>query len=225
MKNRIVVVEDDFQLQRAIQQALENEDYVVKTVSSAEEGLSEIRKSMPDLMLLDVRLPGMNGFDLCKKIKENPQWKPIMIIFLTTKSEDAHKVLGLEIGADDYITKPFSATELAARVKAVLRRGKQSEPEEIYTSDNVTVNLASHTTQVGKATLELPTKEFEILTLLLQKKGRVLTRPFLMESVWGQEYTATTRTIDTHIYRLRQNLGKKGDHIQSVGNLGYKWEE
>jgi DNA-binding response OmpR family regulator len=221
----VLVVEDDSSLQRTIRQTLEGEGYVVRLASSAEDALLELRKAVPDLAVLDVRLPGMNGFDLCRKIRATPEWKALPVIFLTSKGEESSRILGLELGGDDYIVKPFSLMELAARVKAVLRRGRGDEKEEVLQEGSLTLNAGERTVTVDGKTVRLRAKEFNLLRALVQRKGRFLSRSVLMDVVWGQDYSATTRTVDSHVYRLRKHLGSLGGCIQSVEKLGYKWEE
>jgi DNA-binding response OmpR family regulator len=225
MKARILVVDDELPLQRAIRQALELEGHLVRTAGSAEEAFSELRKSVPDMVLLDVRLPDMTGFDICHKIRATPEWKGVGIIFLTSKTEEVSRVMGLELGGDDYVGKPFSAVELMARVKAVMRRRNGTDEEETLESPPLKVEPSKREARVGGTILELTAKEFDFLCALLRKKGRVLSRALLMETVWGREDPGTTRTIDTHVYSLRKKLGNLGTRIVAVGKMGYKWED
>jgi DNA-binding response OmpR family regulator len=225
--SRILVVDDEPSLQKTVRRILEDAGHAVRQASDAEEGLAELRRETPDLLLLDVRLPGKDGFDLCKQLRNTPEWKDLAVIFLTSRDEEAHRVLGLELGGDDYMAKPFSAPELLARVKAVMRRRKPpavAEENESISDGGLSVDVAGHRVEADGKAIKLPAKEFQLLCLLARKKGRVLSRSFLMESVWNREHLDTSRTVDTHVYRLRKRLGPLGSRIVSVGTVGYKWE-
>jgi len=229
-KQTILVVDDEPALLKSVKERLELENFSVLTCASAEEALEALDRVVPDLMVVDLRLPGMSGLDLCRRVRssENAS-KLVPIIFLTTDRSEANKVLGLELGGDDYMTKPFSPTEFVARVKALIRRSLSAEErdgaEETVSSGNLLMNYPRHRAQIGKKQLELSPKEFEILYLLVKKSGRVMTRQFLMERIWGRPYTNTSRVIDTHIKNLRKNLGEMQDCLATVEGLGYKWEE
>jgi DNA-binding response OmpR family regulator len=222
VKASILIVEDDPGLQRNLRLILEEDGHKARVAGSAEDALPELRRSPPDLVLLDVRLPGMDGFALCRKLRETPEWRQLAVIFLTSKALESNKVLGLELGGDDYIVKPFSAPELLARVKSVLRR-RFPEEEGAVSDGLVTVNRAARTVRVGDAPLKLTPTQLDLLTLLIGKRGKALSRAYLMENVWGRDYEGTTRTIDTHIYNLRKALGAAGARLASVGSMGYKW--
>jgi DNA-binding response OmpR family regulator len=217
-------VEDDPGIRKNLKIILEAEGHTVRPCASAEEALTELRKSLPDLILLDVRLPGMDGFGFCRKLRETPEWKTLAVIFLTSKMQETDKVLGLELGGDDYIVKPFSAPELLARVKSVLRRRfPEDEEATVLTDGLVTVDRGARAARIDGRPLKLTPTQFDLLALLISKKGKALSRAYLMESVWGREYEATTRTIDTHVYNLRKALGDAGARLQAVGATGYKW--
>lgn len=223
---RILVVEDEAPLARTVKELLEEEGYETSHAGSAEEALEAVRRTPPDLMLLDVRLPGMSGFDLCRKLSEDREAPLFPVIFVTSKSEEPHRVTGLTIGADDYVVKPFSGPELLARIKAVLRRrGATERGEAVLKAGPLTVSPPSHSALLGDKELGLPRKEFALLCAFLTKKKKVLSRAFLMETVWGQEYVNTSRTVDTHVRRLREHLGPLRDCVKTVEGMGYKWED
>ena len=230
MKPKILLIDDEIGILRAVAEKLEAENYQVTTCTTAEQGLMSLNKETPDLIIADIRLPGMNGFDFCKKVRTMPPPAGTLpFIFLTTTNTEASKITGLELGGDDYVTKPFSPSELVARIRALLRRTvreDQQEAQDISAADGkLMLSVVRHEVLADNKELELPPKEFDLLHLLLRKNSRVLTRQFIMESVWGREYEGTTRTIDTHIKQLRQNLGKYGKMIKTVEGLGYKWDE
>jgi DNA-binding response OmpR family regulator len=225
MNRSILLVDDEPSLQHTVKQILEKEGYKVRAAGSAEDALVELRKSVPDLVLLDVRLPGQSGFDLCKKIRDTPEWRALPVIFLTSRDDEAGVVLGLELGGDDYVIKPFGAAALVARVKAVLRRkSPEKEGEEVLTGGTLEVRVSRHEVLVDGKPLKLLPKEFDLLCCLLRKKGRALTRHYLLERVWGRDDDGPlSRTVDTHVYRLRKTLGSLSNSLQSVGTVGYKW--
>ena len=220
----ILVVDDDFALQRMVRLVLEKEGHSVRTADSAEIALVELRKKVPDLLLLDVRMPGMSGFDLCRKLREDEAFKDLPVIFLTSKGEEPNRVLGLEIGGDDYIVKPFSAPELLARIKTVFRRiGKAEASPERLTAGPIEADAGERLAFIDGKPMPLTSKEFDLLYLFLRKRRRALGRALIMEEVWQREYTGTTRTLDTHVNSLRRKLGPLGSCIQTVENTGYRW--
>jgi len=231
MKSKILLIDDEIGILRAVAEKLEAENYTVTTCTTAEQALVSLHKEAPDLIIADIRLPGMNGFDFCKRVRNMPP--PIgtlPFIFLTTTNTETSKITGLELGGDDYITKPFSPSELVARIRALLRRtareGDTEEAADITAiGGKLLLSVTRHEVRADGKELDLSPKEFDLLKLLLRKKSRVLTRQFIMESVWGRDYENTTRTIDTHIKQLRQSLGKYGKRIETVEGLGYKWDE
>jgi len=226
MKRNILLIDDELGILKAVTERLELEQFAVTGCTSAEQALEELTKQTPDIMLVDVRLPGMNGFDFCKKVRTLPSpVGTVPIIFLTTVASETQKVLGLELGGDDYITKPFSTAELVARIRATLRRSAPEDQHETVTSGTLVIDYAGHEVRLAGKTLSLSPKEFELLYTLVKKNGRVLTRAFLLENIWGISSDVATRTIDTHIKQLRKALGKQGRKIETVGGLGYKWQE
>ncbi len=227
-KQTILVIDDEPALLKSVKERLEMENYNVLTSQTAEHALQTLSRFTPDLMVVDLRLPGMSGLDFCRQVRASDgpsRFTPI--IFLTTDRSEVNKVLGLELGGDDYMTKPFSPAEFVARVKALIRRSLSAverEEEETLAAGPLTINYARHEAAVGGRPLELSPKEFEILYLLVRKSGRVMTRQFLMERIWGRPYANTSRVIDTHIKNIRKSLGELQDCLLTIEGLGYKWE-
>ncbi len=226
MKTRILLVEDDPALRKLLKEALPESIFVIDIAETGREGLDMIVKRKPDLILLDWNLPDLNGFEVCKYIKQNKDCAHIPIIMVTAYSELNRKVSALEVGADDYITKPFEIEELIARVKAVLRRRQGGAPEEAIVKANISVNLTTYTVEVDKKPIILTAKEFDLLYVLMKNAGRILTREFLLERIWGYAVDVSTRTVDVHIRRLRKKMGtKNADLIQTFRGVGYKFKE
>jgi two-component system alkaline phosphatase synthesis response regulator PhoP len=226
MKTRILLVEDDPALRKLLKEALPESIFVIDIAETGREGLDAIVKRKPDLILLDWNLPDLNGFEVCKYIKQNKDCAHIPIIMVTAYSELNRKVSALDVGADDYITKPFEIEELIARVKAVLRRRQGGAPEEAITKANIMVNLTTYTVEVDKKPIILTAKEFDLLYVLMKNAGRILTREFLLERIWGYAVDVSTRTVDVHIRRLRKKMGtKNADLIQTFRGVGYKFKE
>jgi len=229
-KQTILVIDDEPALLKSVKERLELEGYNVLTCHSAEQAVETLRRFAPDLMVVDLRLPGMSGLDFCRQVRASDGASRLTpIIFLTTDRSEVNKVLGLELGGDDYMTKPFSPAEFVARVKALIRRslsaGEREGAEETISSGGLAINYPRHEAAVAGRALDLSPKEFEILYLLVRKSGRVMTRQFLMERIWGRPYENTSRVIDTHIKNLRKALGKLGDRLVTVEGLGYKWSD
>ena len=229
-KQTILVIDDELTLLKAVKERLELESFNVLTATTAEQALTTISRFTPDLMVVDLRLPGMSGLDFCRQVRssEGPS-RLVPILFLTTDRTELSKVLGFELGGDDYMTKPFSPAEFVARVKALLRRSLLSEErdgaEEIVISGELAINYQRHEASVSGKPIDLAPKEFEILYLMVKKNGRVMTRQFLMERIWGRSYENTSRVIDTHIKNIRKALGKMQNCLLTVEGLGYKWAE
>jgi two-component system alkaline phosphatase synthesis response regulator PhoP len=224
-----MVVDDEAHILELIQFNLENAGFRVVTASSGEEGLEKIKNEIPDLLLLDVMLPGIDGLEVCKRLKSGGKTSSLPIIMLTAKSEEVDKVLGLELGADDYITKPFSVRELIARVKALLRRSGPSASAEADSErilvGNLNIDTANYEVYSKGVKLDLTLKEFELLKMLVQNKGKVLTRDSLLDKVWGYEYYGETRTVDVHIRHLRKKLGEEdGSCIETIRGVGYRFQ-
>ena len=225
-KPYILLVDDDPNISRLVQLYLEKEGFEVKCADRGDDALSEFRKLPPDLMLLDVMLPGMDGWQVLKAIRKT---STIPIIMLTAKDETFDKVLGLELGADDYITKPFDTKELVARVKAVLRRtqGAEEEKQEGLSFPGLTVSLTQYEVHYEGRKIDRPPKELEVLYFLASHQNQVFTREQLLEQVWGFDFFGDSRTVDVHIKRLREKLQgseKYGWCIKTVWGVGYKFE-
>jgi two-component system response regulator RegX3 len=225
--HHILIVEDEPGLAESVRYALETEGFVVSVADSGLNGLEETRRSGPDLVLLDLMLPEMSGLDVCRLIRSSSD---VPIIMLTAKDSEADKVTGLELGADDYMTKPFSMRELVARVRAQLRRaaktGLLAESNEVLRGGPVELDIDAHVARVSGEEVELRPKEFELLESLMRRKNRLAARHTLIDEVWGPSYFGDTKTLDVHIKRLREKLeqdSSKPQHIVTVRGLGYKF--
>ena len=218
----IIVVEDDEDIADTIRYNLEREGYLVRTAPTGETGLDLILGNPPNLVLLDVNLPKMNGFELCRLLRSEPKTARLPILMLTARNSESDKVLGLRLGADDYLTKPFSIRELAARVEAILRRVKTAEPDRpVYDDGTLTINRATFRVTFQGRDVSLTRKEFGLLEELAKNAGRVMTREVLLERLWGMNHFGDSRTLDVHIRRLRQKLGSS-DLIETVTGMGYR---
>jgi two-component system alkaline phosphatase synthesis response regulator PhoP len=218
----IYCVEDDRSIRELIIYALKSNGYEAVGFDKAEPFYKELENKLPDLVLLDIMLPGEDGIEILKKLKASPKLRNIPVIMLTAKSAEYDKVLGLDSGADDYITKPFGIMEFLSRVKAVLRRlGNVSNPSELSVG-RLTMYIDKHVVIADGKEVALTFKEFELLKYLMENAGIVLTRDKLLEEVWGYEYEGETRTLDVHIRTLRQKLGEAGAVIETVRGVGYK---
>jgi two-component system, OmpR family, response regulator RegX3 len=224
---RILVVEDEESLADSVRYNLEREGYAVSVASDGRRALERFRTDPPSLVILDLMLPEVSGLDVCRTIRSDSD---VPIIMVTAKDSEADKVAGLELGADDYVTKPFSMRELVSRVRANLRRTRPhavpSPVEEVLEGGPVRMDVARHEVVVQEDGVSLPPKEFELLEAFLRRKGRLLTRDFLIEEVWGPDYFGDTRTLDVHVKRLRRKLEKdphQPDHLLTVRGLGYKF--
>lgn len=222
----ILIVEDDKNISKLIKFNLEKEGFDAFAVPNGEDALEHLKRYSVDLVILDIMLPKMDGFEVCRRAKQDPKLRDIPVIMLTAKGEEVDRVVGLELGADDYIVKPFSPRELTLRVKAILRRGKApAAVKEILKAGGITVDSAKHRVTAGKKEIELTPMEFKLLSTLMERGGRVQSREQLLTDVWDIAADVDTRTIDTHIKRLREKLGKPGDAIRTVRGLGYQFRE
>jgi len=222
---QIYIVEDEKDLVDLLTYNLEKEGFRVLSSMRGDEALKKIPEKLPDLVLLDLMLPGADGLTVCKALKSDPRTARIPIVMLTAKSEETDKVVGLELGADDYIAKPFGVKELIARIKAVLRRfEKATEAQPVRRFMGLTVNRVKHEVTISGKLVKLTAKEFELLDYLMSRPGQVLSRDVLLNNVWGYDYFGTTRTVDVHIRHLRGKLGPIGKHIDTVKGYGYKFE-
>lgn len=225
-RSRILVIEDEKNIAKVVAYNLEREGYQAIAARDGEEGLAKARKELPDLVILDLMLPRMDGLEVCRQLKADPKTARIPIIMLTAKTQEPDRVVGLELGADDYVAKPFSVRELAARVKAVLRRG-QAPPEAplLWKGWDLEVDWERRKVKSKKKQVELTPKEFELLKVLVEASGRILSRELLLEKVWGytQSLEIQSRTVDLHISQLRQKLGAGGKQILTVTGAGYRF--
>jgi two-component system phosphate regulon response regulator PhoB len=226
-KERIFVVEDEEDIQELIRYNLEREGYTVRGVTSGEAALAAIKDHPPDLVLLDIMLPGKDGLDICRTLKAEPKTRAIPVIMLTAKGEEADIVTGLELGADDYVTKPFSPRVLVARIRTVLRRLVTPAPDEgdVLRVHDVVIHPGRHEVRVGEESVELTFTEFRILTLLARRPGWVFTRTQIVDRVHGDDYPVTERSVDVQIVSLRKKLGSAGTYIETVRGVGYRFKE
>ena len=222
MKKLIYIVEDEPDLKDALVYNFQN-DFKVESFGNGETCLEKIKKKIPDLIVLDIMLPGMSGLDLCKKIRASEELSNIAIILLTAKGEEIDRIVGFEIGADDYVTKPFSVRELILRAKVILKKSTSDVEEKLLEYASISMNLSAHKATVNGAEIFLTALEFKLLKHLLKRKGRVQSRDQLLNDVWQLSTEVTTRTVDTHIKRLREKLGKSGDLIQTIRGVGYRF--
>lgn len=224
---KILVIEDEKDIVQAIEYNFKKEGFEVSKAYDGLQGLKQISFLLPDIILLDLMLPGMDGLEILRRAKKDPKTENIPVIILTAKSQEADRVVGLELGADDYITKPFSVRELVARVKAVLKRYgvKAESPFPTLKFGTLEINSESHEVKSAGKQIELTAKEFALLHYLASNKGKVVGRERLLDAVWGVEVAIETRTVDVHIRRLREKLGKAGKHIKTLRGVGYRFIE
>ena len=227
--SKILIVDDEANIRQLVKYNLEKESYQILEAEDGFQGLRLAKTEKPDLMLLDLMLPQMDGLEVCRSLKGNPATAALPIIMLTAKSEEIDKVIGLELGADDYMTKPFSPRELVARVKAVLRRSQKeaSLPGELSVG-RLRFNFSRYEVHMGNAKLELTPKEYELLKMLATNLGKVFTREQLLEKVWGYEYFGDTRTVDVHVRHLRAKMAgdpETADALETIRGFGYRLRE
>ena len=224
---KILIVEDEDSVLDPLELLLSKEGISIETARNGREGLDKFWKVSPDLVLLDIMLPEVSGTEVCRQIRAKSN---VPIIMLTAKDTEVDKVVGLELGADDYIVKPYSKAELVARIKAVLRRGLSEHTSAdggVITAGPVTIDVDRHAVSIGGENISLPLKEFELLEFLVRNSGRVLTRTQLIDRVWGSDYFGDTKTLDVHVKRLRAKIEKdpaNPTYIQTIRGLGYKFE-
>jgi two-component system alkaline phosphatase synthesis response regulator PhoP len=224
--SRILIVEDDRDIAHLIAHYLQKAGHAVDTLTSGAAAVAQARAAQPDLVILDIMLPGMDGMMVCQALRSDRQTAAVPIIMLTARGEEADRIAGLELGADDYVTKPFSPGELTARVGALLRRSQR--PAGATTKLRVgplTIDVERHAVQVDGEDVKLTAKEFLLLQYLIEHRGRVLSRDLLLTDVWGYQYTGGTRTVDVHIRRLREKLPFLADAIVTVKQFGYRLED
>jgi two-component system, OmpR family, alkaline phosphatase synthesis response regulator PhoP len=221
---RIYVIEDDENIRELLKVALEGFGYQIKAYEAAENALLDMKGEMPDLVLFDIMLPGMDGLSAIKLMRQDTQLKNIPVICLTAKDKELDKVIGLDVGADDYITKPFGVLELAARIRSLLRRSNREDNEDIIRIKSLTINPQTREVKSNGVPVELTFKEYELLLYLIEHSSRVVSRDELLNQIWGYEYDGESRTLDIHIRTLRQKIGDVGtDCIKTIRSVGYRF--
>ena len=229
--SRVLVVEDDKDIAELIGHYLQRAGHAVEIAGSGTVGLRRVKEEPPDLLVLDLMLPGMDGLLVCQTLRSDPATAAIPIIMLTARGEEAERVTGLELGADDYVTKPFSPRELTARVAALLRRvhrpasGAPGAPGAPLKYGPLKIDVERHAVEVDGTEVRLTAKEFLLLQYLVEHRGRVLSRDLLLTDVWGYQYTGGTRTVDVHVRRLREKLPFLADAIVTIKQFGYRLED
>ncbi|AZO93228.1 response regulator [Iocasia frigidifontis] len=223
---KVLVIDDEKNIRELIKFNLEAAGYETVLAADGQQGLDKLDEGV-DLIVLDLMLPAIDGLSVCRKIRADDKYSKLPIIMLTAKGEEVDRILGLEMGADDYLTKPFSPRELIARIKAVLRRtaliveGNTEDKKQLIKKGELEIDIQSHEAKKSGKLLELTPKEFSLLRLLLINEGKVMTRDLLLQKIWGYEYAGDTRTVDVHIRRLRKKIGE--DSIKTVRGVGYKF--
>lgn len=228
MDARILIVEDERDIADLLRYNLQEAGFKTDYVRNGADALQRAIEKTPDLILLDLMLPEVDGMIVCRLLKNDPRTKNIPVVMVTAKTEEKDRVAGLELGADDYIIKPFSPREVVLRVSAVLRRihiGKQTESTKRIETHGVTIDLDKHQVLTESGPIDLTATEFKLITLFARSPGRVFTRDILMDVIWGQDYYGIDRTVDTHVSRLRRKLGEFGKHIETVHGVGYRFKE
>lgn len=225
-KDSILIVEDDEDIVELLAFNLQSAGFATETARDGYEALAKARRSPPAGVILDLMLPGLDGFSVCKELKRDPKTAAAPIIMLTARGEEVDRIVGLELGADDYVVKPFSPRELILRLRAVLKRhAPEPATRQVLGRDGLSVDLAAHRVSLDGQEVVLTATEFKLLAELLQSSGRVLTRDRLLNTVWGYEFEGYARTVDTHVRRLRQKLGHFADMIETVRGVGYRFKE
>jgi phosphate regulon transcriptional regulator PhoB len=226
MADTILIVDDEQDVLDLLVYNLQKAGFRITTARDGAAALQKVRDEMPSLIILDLMLPQLDGTEVCKQLKADSKTAPIPIIMLTAKAEEVDRVVGLELGADDYVIKPFSPREMVLRVKTVLRRASgKAAPAEVLKFADLTVNIAKHEVSHKGKVVELTATEFKLLAMLMERRGRVQSRDRLLTDVWGYEGDVDTRTVDTHMRRLREKLGKAADYIETVRGVGYRFAD
>jgi len=223
----ILIIEDEKDIVESLEYSLKKEGFKVSKAYDGLNGLRLAEEKVPSLVLLDLMLPGADGLEICRRIKKNPKTAAVPVIMLTAKGSETDKVVGLEVGADDYIVKPFSMKELIARVKTIMRRYEKpaEKPPIIVRFKDLEIDTDKHEVRANGKAVELTAKEFQLLLYLAQNKDRVFSRERLLDAVWGIDVAIETRTVDVHMRRLREKLGKAGNHLMTLRGVGYKFKE
>lgn len=226
MATRVLVVDDEPDLLELVRINLAQAGFDVETAETGEEGIARARRNRPDLVVLDVMLPDLAGTEVCRRMRADPELAGLPILMLTAKSEEVDRVVGFELGVDDYVTKPFSPRELTLRVQAILRRARSEPPEtNVMRQGSIELDPERHRCHVEGTPVSLTAKEFQLLATLMARPGRVFAREQLLDRVWGSDITVTLRTIDTHMKRLREKLGPSAERIETVRGVGYRFAD
>jgi len=223
MQDTVLVVEDEADVVDLLRYNLTRAGFEVSIACAGDEGLEMARSQRPDIIILDLMLPGLNGHEVCRALKSDPNTEAIPVVMLTAKGEPHERVKGLELGADDYVTKPFSPRELVLRVKALLRRLRTSPRSEVVEVEGLYINKTSFEAKIDGKRMDLTTTEFKLLCLMLERRGKTLTREDLLSDVWGYQSSIDTRTVDTHMRRLREKLGKYSARLETIRGEGYRF--
>jgi two-component system phosphate regulon response regulator PhoB len=222
--NPILIVEDEKDIVDLVEYHLTHAGFSVISALDGSSGLEEARRKHPALVILDLMLPGMDGKDVCRSLKSNPLTGRIPVLMLTARAEEVDRIIGFELGADDYVTKPFSPRELVLRVRAILRRRETDrENQKVIQIEDLLIDVEGHHVSVNKIEVQLTSTEFKLLVELASKRGRVQTRTSLLDRVWGYTYEGYDRTVDTHIRHLREKLGDLGEYIETLRGVGYRF--
>jgi two-component system phosphate regulon response regulator PhoB len=223
-KMNVLVVEDDNDILQLLSYNLESAGFSVATSQDGHDALEKVKRHIPDLIILDLMIPGLDGFEVCKELKRDAAFKNVPVIMLTARGEEVDRIVGLELGADDYVVKPFSPRELILRIRAVLRRSFQETTlTALWENEGLKVDFEAHKVSIDDVDAPLTATEFKLLTELIKSKGKVQTRDHLLDSVWGYQFEGYARTVDTHVRRLRQKLGRYSKWIETVRGVGYRF--
>ncbi|MCK8602505.1 response regulator [Desulfoferrobacter suflitae] len=225
-KTSVLIVEDEADILELLKYTIQTAGFEVLTAEDGYAALSLAKRRLPDLILLDLMLPGLDGFEICKELKRSSETRHIPIIMLTAKGEEVDRIVGLELGADDYVVKPFSPRELTLRIRAVLRRsGLEESMTPIWQQQGLKVDMQAHKVTIDQEEIVLTATEFKLLVELIRSGGKVQTRDQLLDRVWGYQFEGYARTVDTHVRRLRQKLGHYSDWVETVRGVGYRFKE
>ncbi len=230
MKKKILVVDDEKDIVDILKYNLEREnEFEVLTASNGKEALAHAAMN-PDVIILDIMMPEINGFEVCKQLKNNPATSGIPVIFLTAKENEIDEILGLEIGADDYISKPISPRKVLARIKSVIRRSQNEKQVHTISDDNIKfknleIDTASHSVKIKEREIFFPKKEFQLLHFLLANRGKVYSREILLNRIWGENIYVVDRTVDVHVAKVREKLGEYAEYIETIKGLGYRFKD
>jgi DNA-binding response OmpR family regulator len=222
MTEKILIVEDETDVADLLSHHLKSAGFSVETVYSGRAALQALKNQIPTLVVLDLMLPEISGLDLCRLIKSEPRTSKVPVVMLSARSEEIDRVLGFELGADDYVVKPFSPREFVLRIRAILRRRQQAEEQDLLTVGELVVDRSRHEVRAADKLIDCTATEFKLLTILMERQGRVQGRDRLLSDVWGYDSIIDTRTVDTHMRRLRDKLGVYGGYIETVRGFGYR---